>query len=393
MRSKRELGVWYWLDAGPQEEWEEDVKEMRYLEYDYVVASKMDLITNRNEEGIEEFINTCYKNGLSVYLCIWSGMLMYPFIGGRINQQVDEKGNRRDYYNLWNERWRKNFYKKYLQDIVSKYVDTPGLRGYLFDDTFASVAKQPGQGTYISYSQEDIKRFREYMKNRYGDISVIHLLWREQRGKGWKEILPPRSPDEPFWLDWYEARATWYEEWAKDTVSFIKEVDPHCELYILDGAGIAANQREYYGIDFQRVARYFDVVMLYAMPAGFEKPPIKMKPILSHIDFMVRSVRNLVTQDKKVSFCFHIYQPFDNKNFDRVSSYPYPDIKQIKDMTTQAFFSGADMVEHYGYRIGNWRLKDISPGKPFPEVKTMLKYRKNLWEDLKKFNREVKHSI
>jgi len=388
---KIDLGVWYWLDAAPAEEWDQDLRDMRALGYDYVVAGwggRIDRVRERIEVT-RRFLELAGRHGLGVYLCVWSGMVMYPHVGGEAHAQVDNHGQPRSYYNLWDRAWPGRAYREYVQSIAEAYRGCAGLRGYLFDDTFASHSRAPGAGKYVCYTPGDAERFREYLRGRYHDLSVINLFWRDGNYGGWDALEPPREPGQEFWLEWYEARAGWFEEWARETRDFIRERDPRCELYLLDGGGIAANLRPLFGIDLGRLTRYFDVVMLYAMPSGFEKPRVDMAPILSAVDFMVSATRELAP-DQRVAFDLHIYQPFTDEDYTRKSDWPNPTLDQIKAITRQAIASGANMVDHYGYRIGNWRLPDKESREIVPEVRTMLRYRRDLWDGLRQFHREIK---
>lgn len=392
------MGTWYWLDAAPPDEWDADIANIKRLGYDYLVlcwGTDMTLFQRKVKET-RRMLEICARHGLRVYLTVWSAMEMFPHVGGRTHQQVDDQGFKRNYYNLWNETWRRGPYRRCLQSIARSYRDCPALRGYLFDDTFASVGRKGG-GNTISYDCGDIERFRRFMRKRYGAPSVLHLFWghlpnyRNHPLKSWQAVTPPRQPSEPYWIEWYEARAQWYEEWARDTKEFIAAEDPGRELFLLDGGGIVANLREDRGIDFTRVAPYFDVVMLYAMPSGFDRPVVDMQPILAAIGFMVRRTRELAP-GKKVAFDFHVYQPFDNEHYDRPSAWPYPNLEQIRQMTETAARAGANLVDHYGYRIGNWRLLR-KRGAYLAEVKTMLRYRTDLWEGIRALNARIRKGI
>jgi len=384
-----ELGTWYWLDAGQPQEWEADVRDMRQLGYDYVVlgwGSWIVAIGDRIEET-RRMLDYCERHGLAAYLCIWSGMAMFPHLGGEVNRQIDNRGVARDYYNLWDAGWRAGAYRDYLARIAQAYRGSPALRGYLFDDTFASYSSDPRAGKYTSYAPGDAERFRAYLRAKYRTVAVINLFWGKDRYASWSAIEPPREPSQDFWLEWFEARAGWFEDWAHETHETLRGLDPQRELYLLDGGGIAANLREWYGVDLGRLTRYFDTVMLYAMPSGFDQPRVEMAPILEAVDFMVGVTKGLAP-GKSIAFDFHVYQPF-GADFDQPSTWPYPDLEQIGQLSRQAIRSGADKVEHYAFRTGNWRIKDRRPGKPLPEVKTMLRYRRDLWPGLCELNREL----
>lgn len=387
------MGIWYHLNSGPREEWEEDIHNIRALGYDYIVVcwGKNAVLLREKVEDTLEMMAICDRCGLGVYLCVWSGNMMYPYLG-EDNHQMDDKGCIRNFYNLWNHEWRNGVYKEYLQDVARSYCHCPALKGYHFDDTFASYdVKQRTGGRYTSYHRQDVERFQCWLKERYPDVFTLNRFLSSEHYYGidhpqyqsWNEIEPPTDPESHLWLEWYLARSHWYEDWARETSEFIREIDPLHELYVEDGGRIAGIRRELRGIDLARIAKHFDVVALYEMPFGFEQPEVDMDPIHSVIDYVVSSTRRLAP-GKQIGTCYHVYPPLGKD-----ISWPYPDMAQIESMTEQAIKSGADKVEQYAYRTIDWRLKDVPAYPVMPDIKTMLRYRKDLWEGITELNQRV----
>lgn len=397
-----ETGAWYWINAAPPEEREQDLRNIKDLGYDYAVVcygEDMTLIRNTAVEDTRRVLEMCHDCGLAAYVIVWSGNMMDPYLGDS-NRHVDETGHTRHYYNLWNAEWRNGPYKKYLREVAAAYQDFPALRGYMFDDTFASYDRKPRSGgRYISYSPEDSARFRSWLKGKYKEISNLnrflgsdHYLKPEPpQYSSWDEVEPPRSPDSHLWIEWYRARCQWYEDWARDTKEILTEVDPSRELYVLDGGRIAGIRQELRGIDFGLVAKHFDIVELYEMPFGFDQHEVDMEPILAAVDFVVSAAKQIAS-GKKVGADIHIHT---RDRPEGCETWNYPDIDHIRSFTLQAFESGADLVGHYSYRCGHPRTikQGNHPLYPFfPDDKDMLNHRQDLWDGMKDLNREIKNT-
>ena len=95
------------------------------------------------------------------------------------------------------------------------YHGEPGMAGYVFDDSFTlgPVASErgPAGSGIISYGK--------YEQDHFGG-----------------EL--PRKVTDPRWDEWVAARENWWEDWAKDTVAFIRQVDknPAHQIYLEDPA-------------------------------------------------------------------------------------------------------------------------------------------------------------
>ena len=93
--------------------------------------------------------------------------------------------------------WRETQWKEYLQTVARLYAQDPVFSGYIFDDSFSigpiggiGGSGGPASDRFISYSEDDRLRFGKAL---------------------------PKRPSDPAWEAWTQARAGWWEEWARDT--------------------------------------------------------------------------------------------------------------------------------------------------------------------------------
>ena len=399
MGKRIEMGTWYWMDIAPESEWEPDVRHMAELGYDYIVAGwgrRMTDLGTRVEET-RRFLDTCGRHGIEVYLCLWSSLGMFPYLGDEAFC-VDDKGLKRPVYNLaLASSWRAGPYREYLSQVAEAYRGLPALRGYQFDDTFslrsAEGVAHSEQGRFVSYSDEDIRAFRDWLRSKYKDVIYFLHRWHgtpeEERVSDWAAIEPPRSPESLLWSDWREARSEWFEGWARDTRAFLSDADPEAEVYLLDGSPAVLGSTDTSGVDLSRVAAHFDVVTLYGMPFGLRKEPVDMDRILASLDFLVGLARKRAP-GAEIGACFHIWHHRRGDPSDELLPWPYPTLGQIRQMTFRAAQAGADKIEHYGYRIGAWDRLDRDGDGPMPEIRNMLGGREDLWEGLRELNAEVR---
>ena len=80
-------------------------------------------------------------------------------------------------------------------------------------------------GDFVSYSKSDQLRFRDWLKSRYQNVSQVNERWSSGYSE-WRDIeIPVSIENETVWGDWVDARTEWLEDWARDTMRFIREVD------------------------------------------------------------------------------------------------------------------------------------------------------------------------
>jgi hypothetical protein len=118
------------------------------------------------------------------------------------------------------QRVRRRVLVPYLKWIAGALGGQEGLSGYFIDDTLDF-------GDTISYTAEDAKAFRGFLRRKYESLQLLNESW-ETRHRSWCEILPPRivlawrTAWRRTWADWCEARQSWWLEWADDVLAALK---------------------------------------------------------------------------------------------------------------------------------------------------------------------------
>ena len=249
--------------------------------------------------------------------------------------QVDAAGNRLFTFDVFNAKWRRTQWKEYLQRLARAYGKEPAMAGYILDDSFGigPIGSFGGKGSpkgkgVISYSDE--------AKRLYG-------------------ADPPHERSDPGWQKWVEARAGWWEEWARDTVGAIRELDPdpRHEVYLEDEQYVLGEgPRHAVGLDFSRLARHFDAVGAYtAIPFDSDSTA---KGAGNTRDVIART-RAALGPTKKFIYTFWIGNPAELRT---PGPARYPTLDQIKAIADAALEAGVRHLDMYGYRIGEYSVKE-----------------------------------
>jgi hypothetical protein len=330
------ISTWYWLNAAKPGDWETDLRDTHNLGFtDVILCWGLDAAAfGQRTADTHRVLQLANRHGLSGYIMLWhpthNSLPRNPEF-----EQVDADGKHRFTFDTFNPEWRRSQWKQYLQKVAAEYKSEPGLAGYVFDDSF-----QMGPIDYfggrsgtrkdqsISYNAADIKLFGSN---------------------------PPRSRADAAWPKWIAARAGWWEEWAQDTASFIRAVDPNPkhELYLEDTDHVLGEEiRNSAGVDFGRVARHFDAVGAYTYSPFDEDSGAQAA---EHTRDVLRRTRAVVGPDKEIIYTFWAYNIKEVRN---AGPAKLPTIDQIRQIALAAVESGIRHLDLYGYRIGDW---DVTP--------------------------------
>jgi hypothetical protein len=264
--------------------------------------------------------------------------------------QVTADGKQLTTLDAFNPQWRATQWKSYLQDVAKTYGDEPAMSGYVFDDTF-------GSGN-VSYGPYEEKVFGAPL---------------------------PRKPGEPRWDEWTKARQGWWEDWARETVQFIRDIDPkpQHEIYLEDTIHQITNPKNHdsIGLDFARVAKHFDAVGGYTTPVWTTNVDSEKK-VADLTKSAIESVRQMVGPEKKIVYTFwsaNIAEEF------KAGPATYPTAAQIQQVCEQALKLGVRHLDMYGFRIGEYRatveqMTRMMPPEPAPYVLTGQFPRKFMWD-------------
>jgi hypothetical protein len=106
-----------------------------------------------------------------------------------------------------------------------------------------------------------------------------------------------------------ESQEDWWEDWARDTVRFIREVDPSPQhiIYLEDPAGDALNPsvKNTVGLDLTRVARHFDAVGAYTS-ASWSSSPNSGAKVAQHARDVLAQLRKVIQPEKLTIYTFWV---------------------------------------------------------------------------------------
>jgi hypothetical protein len=345
------ISAWYWLNSAPKESWEGDFVTMKNLGFtDVLMCWGLDLagIVTRKTET-RQAMQSARRAGLGVYLIVWQ-----PSANSLPRDpeflQVDATGKQLDTLDVFNPKWRSTQWKTFLQDVAKTYGPESGFAGYVLDDSFGSAN--------ISYGPFEEKLFGAPL---------------------------PRKPGEPHWDEWTKAREGWWEDWAKDTISYIRAIDPTPEhiIYLEDTIGRITNpkQQASIGLDFNRVARHFDAVGGYTSPTWTTNADSDKK-VLQLTEKAILSVRKMVGPEKKIIYTFWSANIAEER---KPGPAMYPTAAQIQAVCEKALELGVRHLDMYGYRIGEYRatreeMARMMPREPAPYILTGQFPQKFLWD-------------
>lgn len=345
-KPKVRISAWYWLNSAPKSEWARDFANMSKMGFtDVLLCWGLDAaafgIPNRDKDSLDA-VRMAQEVGMGSYIVFWhpshNSLARKPEF-----QQVDSGGQHLFTFDTFNPKWRGTQWKDYLQRVARTYRNAPGFCGYVFDDSFSMGPVEsfggkpvPPEYRYISYNDFEKKNFK-------GEL--------------------PHKPGDPLWEEWCAARAKWWQDWARDTVQFIREIDPDSahEIYMEDEAHVLSpKMKDTVGVDLRRVANEFDAFGAYTEIAW--KSPDATEGARITSDVLART-RAAVGPKTKIIYTFWIANLPEER---KPGPAAYPTVEQIKAVADAALKAGIRHLDMYGYRIGEYV---VNPPSDWPRAR------------------------
>lgn len=349
---KVRISAWYWLNSAPKSEWQRDFKQMKQLGFtDVMMCWGLDLtgVVTRKHETTEA-IGLAKRAGLGTYLIIWQPSANSLKRNPKY-MQVDSTGKAYDRFDVFNSEWRNTEWKDYLTSVAKAYAHVPGFSGYVFDDSFGSV------GT-ISYNDWEKKHFGAPL---------------------------PKKPGDPRWDEWTKARQGWWADWGKDTVRFIRAVDPNRDhiIYVEDSIGGLTSPEKPLGAGFNLSSAIepFDAVGGYTTSQWTSAPDSDKKVEKANLDAL-KIIRSAVGPTKPIIFTFWTANILEER---KPGPAVHPTAKEIEQICQIALNFGVRHLDMYGYRIGEYdvtreQMAKMMPPEPAPYVVTGQFPHKFMWD-------------
>lgn len=347
------VSAWYWLNSAPKTEWEHDFRTMKHLGFtDVLLGWGLDAaaVATRKAET-KQAMQWAHGAGIGAYLIVWHPQAnSLARVAGFMH--MDANGKQLDTFDVFNPQWRSTQWKSYLQEVAKAYGDEPAMAGYVFDDSFAE-----GENSYGVYE-----------KKAFGSPL-------------------PRTRTDPGWNEWTKSRQGWWEDWAKDTVRYLRAIDAHREhvIYLEDYIGSITNPGKHadMGLDFARVAKHFDAVGGYTTPNWNSDPDADNK-VSQLTTSAIEGVRKMVGPKKQIVYTFWSANYWEER---KPGPAAYPSAAQIQKVCEDALKLGIRHIDMYGFRIGEYQatkeeMARMVPAEPAPYVVTGQFPRKFLWDRL-----------
>ncbi len=110
--------------------------------------------------------------------------------------------------------------ENFLKELANRYKDHPGLGGY-------DIWNECNISSEVCYCSATVNKFREWLKNKYGDLKTLGLAWHRPSYANWEDVQPSRDtgpyPDVLDWLKFRIDNAYKLMNWRKN---IIREIDP-----------------------------------------------------------------------------------------------------------------------------------------------------------------------
>ncbi|MEG1230286.1 MAG: beta-galactosidase [Flavobacterium sp.] len=174
-----QIGVYYYPEQWPREQWERDLKNIKKLGFEFTHFAEFAWTYMEPQEGVYDFkwlddaLAIAEKEGLKVILCTptptppaWMGE-KYPEI-----YLVDANGRRREHGNRANVSITNEKYSQFTDQIVAelgkRYGKNKNIMGWQIDNEPLGTA---------DFSPSARKAFQIWLKAKYGTIEKLNTEW------------------------------------------------------------------------------------------------------------------------------------------------------------------------------------------------------------------------
>ncbi|MBV8907345.1 MAG: beta-galactosidase, partial [Acidobacteriia bacterium] len=184
------IGVYYYPEAWPESQWARDMANIHKLGMEFVHMGEFAWYFMEPEEGkfnldwLEKNVDLAAKNGLKVVLCTPSATP--PIWLARNHAEilmVDSQGRTMDHGSREHADWSSPVYRGYVAKIDTELAKRFGrdsrVWGWQIDNELSHY------GRHYSYSQAATRKFRNWLRQRYGTISNLNDAWG---GAFWSEM-------------------------------------------------------------------------------------------------------------------------------------------------------------------------------------------------------------
>ena len=225
------IGVYYYPEAWPPEQWERDIANIKRFGFEFVHIGEFAWAFMEPEEGkfdfawLDRVVALAGKHGLKVVLCtptptppIWL-VQKHPEV-----LMVDDAGRTMVHGTRQHATWSSAVYRSYVAKIVTAlgrhFGSNPNVWGWQLDNELSHYGKN------YDYSEVSQQKFRQWLKAKYESIENLNRDWGasfwSQRYQNFDQI---RMPNEREYVAQFNPHAMldlqrWFAEEAADYLRF-----------------------------------------------------------------------------------------------------------------------------------------------------------------------------
>jgi beta-galactosidase len=348
------LGVYYYPEAWPSEQWPRDMANIRKLGMGFVHLGEFAWAFLEPSEGKFDFawldknIDLAAAEGLKIVLCtptpappIWLTE-KHPEI-----LMIDAAGIQQRHGTRQHATWSSEIYRDYVARIVHelgrRYGHDPRVWGWQIDNELTHYGKEP------DFSAASQRKFQDWLERKYGTIEALNRDWGNQFWsqlyQRFDQIRLPNEREFPAQFNPHHVldAQRWFAAEAADYLRFQTAI---LRQYCGHAQWITTNHIHYYSaIDPALNARDFDIVTwtLYPVHGNAARGPLGFRlgdPAM--LTFAGDFMRTLNGQHGIMEL-----QP-GQVNWGEANPQPFPGA--VYCWIVRAFATGAKFVCTYRYR-------------------------------------------
>ena len=174
-----EVGVYYYPEAWPQEQWARDFKNIKAMGFEFTHFAEFAWAVMEPEEGkynfqwLDKAVDMAAKEGLKVIMCtptptppVWLVQKYPEVLTVNVNGQRAQHGTREHY--SWSSKKYRELTEGIVTQLAQRYGNDKRIWGWQIDN-------EPSHNS--DYNPEAAINFIEWLKKKYGTIDNLNKVW------------------------------------------------------------------------------------------------------------------------------------------------------------------------------------------------------------------------